>query len=89
MSLFEEMHRSPEIGSRKDYDELRNRIKNSIEQGVVKEISPSSDMAAGWDEKWFVEKSTGVVFRLVSPDPPSGRFWSEVEFKERGSNRPH
>jgi hypothetical protein len=83
MSIFNEMHRSPEFNSWDEYDGLVNSLNRAIEQGFVKEIPPSSEMRHGWSEKWFVEESSGLVFRLLSPDPPARGEWSEVEFPER------
>ena len=82
-SIFREMHNSSSIGSWEQYDDLVKRLKKAIEQGIVKEISPSSEMIERLGEMWYVEMSSGVVFRLASPNPPAFGTWEEVEFPER------
>ena len=80
MSILNEIHRSNEFDSWNDYDDLLNNLGELIRQGLVKEISVDGSLRHGWSEKWFVEMKEGVVFRLLSPDPPSRGEWSEVEF---------
>jgi hypothetical protein len=79
MSIFEEMHSSPEFGSWVDYEDLLRQLDAVIARGLVKEITPSSDLRHGWSERWFIENQSGVVFRLLSPDPPARGEWFEVE----------
>ena len=83
MSIFDEMHRRPQFDSWNDYYGLVDSLNRATEQGLVKEIPPSSDMRHGWSERWFVEECSGIVFRLLSPDPPTAGEWSEVEFPKR------
>jgi hypothetical protein len=80
MSIFNDMHRSPDFNSWADYKGLVHSLETAIQQGLVEEVHPSSDMRHGWSEKWFVEVGSGVIFRLLSPEPPASGEWSEVEF---------
>jgi hypothetical protein len=57
-------------------------LGEATERGHVLEIAPSSVGREAWGERWFVEKESGVVFRLIEPDPPIAGEWSEVEFSE-------
>lgn len=82
MSIFEEMHRARSFGGWRDYDEVLRMLGEAIERGHVLEIAPSSVGREAWGERWFVEKGTGVVFRLIEPDPPAAGEWSEVDFRE-------
>jgi hypothetical protein len=91
-SIFHEIDSNCRISSWEQYDELLSRLKDAIERELVKEIAPSSDMNPSPSERWFVEMSSGVVFRLRSPEPPAFGEWSEVEFRassdgSRGSGR--
>ena len=84
MSIFEEMHRTRQFGGWSDYQELIRMLGEATDRGQVQEITPSSDGPRyGWSERWFLEKGTGTVFRLVEPDPPAAGEWSEVEFPDR------
>jgi len=80
MSILKEIHRSNEFTSWNDYDGLLNELSELIRKGLVKEISVDSGLRHGWSEKWFVETKEGVVFRILSPAPPSRGEWSELEF---------
>lgn len=85
-SIFVEMHRGQQFGSWQEYYELRGRLVDAIEQGLVKEIAPSSDSRPYVGEKWFVENSSGIVFRVLRPDPPVRGWWAEVEFPKTAAS---
>ncbi len=55
-------------------------LSETIERGYVLEIPVSSDRRTYHDERWFLEKETGVVFSLVGPEERWRGFWGEVEF---------
>ena len=57
-------------------------LGETIERGYVIEIPISSDHPTYEDEKWFLEKDTGVVFRLVGRGERWIGLWDEVEFPE-------
>jgi hypothetical protein len=82
VSIFEEMHRARSFGGWRDYNELLRMLGEATERGHVLEIAPSSVGCVARVERWFVEKESGVVFRLIEPDPPVAGEWSEVEFPE-------
>jgi hypothetical protein len=81
-SIFEDMHRSRSFGGWRDYNELLRMLGEAIERGHVNEIQPGSVGRDARIERWFVEKETSVVFRLIEPDPPAAGDWSEVEFPD-------
>ena len=58
-------------------------IEEATNRGHISEVKPSSDVPHSLLERWFVEKISGVVFRLVEPDPPVAGEWSRVEFQLR------
>jgi hypothetical protein len=76
------MHRARSFGGWRDYNELLRMLGEATERGHVLEIAPSGIWCEASGERWFVEKDTGVVFRLLEPDPPAAGEWSEVEFPE-------
>ena len=80
VSIFHDMHRHSSFGPLDEYYELLGNLKKAMEQGLVKEISPSSDRRKSVRERWFVENQTGVVFRLEEPGSPCGGSWTQVDF---------
>lgn len=85
LSIFSEMHSSAEFGSWSDCDDLLEKLGRSITDGLVREIPPSSELRHGWSERWFIENRSGIVYRLISPDPPARGEWVDVEFPNRKS----
>ena len=83
MTIFREMHHAHSFGGWEDYEELLRMLGEAAERGQIKEIKTSSDVRHGFFERWFVEISSGIVFKLVEPDPPAAGEWSEVEFPLR------
>ena len=83
MTIFKEMHASPSFGGWRDYNELVRMIGEARDRGHISEIKPSSDVPHGHFERWFLEHESGIVFRLLEPDPPAAGEWSEVEFPRR------
>ena len=83
MSIFRKMHEARSFAGWRDYDELLRMIGEATERGHISEIKPSSDVPHGFFERWFVEHESGIVFRLVEPDPPVAGDWSEVDFPSR------
>ncbi len=81
------MHRYSSFGPLDEYYELLGNLKKAIEQGLVKEIPPSSDRRRSLRERWFVENQTGIVFRLEEPGSPCGGSWTQVDFSSPSSPR--
>lgn len=84
MSIFEEIHPGRRFGSSSSYNDLVARLKELIEQDIIKEVIPSIDLSPSLGERWFMENSSGVIYRLLGPDFPDMGEWSEVEFPNRG-----
>jgi hypothetical protein len=80
------MHASRSFGGWRDYNELLRMISEATDRGHISEIKPSSDVPHGYFERWFVEHESGIVFRLVEPDPPAPGDWSEIEFPSRSES---
>jgi hypothetical protein len=83
MSIFTEIHKQRQFSGWDDHRELLRKLHELIGQSIVTEIRPSTDMKPSWDERWFVENGTGIVFRLLDPNPPDAGVWEEVEFPKR------
>ena len=82
MTVFREMYQRREFATKRDFKEVQRMLGETIERGYVLEIPVSSDRRTYEDERWFLEKDSGVVFRLVGPGERWVGLWSEVEFPE-------
>jgi hypothetical protein len=65
MSILKEIHPDRWSGSWEDFDDLLDSLRTLIENGLVQEIPPSSDMRPALSERWFVDNATNVVFKLL------------------------
>ncbi|CAH9068557.1 hypothetical protein PSECIP111951_04192 [Pseudoalteromonas holothuriae] len=59
-----------------EYEELKISLNSSTDFIEIEVEEPYSPV--GLEEKWFLDKATGIKWRLVKPDPPFGGIWSKT-----------
>lgn len=61
-----------EFESMADYEDLLARLTAEVTHGGAKSVPVDRPYSGStlWDERWFNNRRTGEVWRLVAPDPP-------------------
>lgn len=55
-------------------------LQAQVQSGLVEEVEVDlKNLYFGDDEKWFKCKTTGEVWRLVSPDFPFRGLWDSID----------
>jgi len=57
-------------------------IHYNIKDGLAEEIKPDPDYGEGqvYGGRWFKNKSTGEIWRLIEPDFPFKGLWEKVTY---------
>jgi hypothetical protein len=74
---WEEIHGFSSPG---EFDRFIIYIENQVKVGLANEIEPDPDYGKGelYGGRWFQEKGSGEVWRLINPDPPFKGVWEKV-----------
>jgi hypothetical protein len=81
MAIFSEMHETREIGSRRDFEDLKRMLTEAISRGYVEQIPVMKPDRFIRRQTWYRDKETGQIYRLVPPDDRSG-WWAEVDSED-------
>lgn len=64
-----------------EYERFCHWLKRQVDGEVAEEIVTSlcsSDLPGGVGERWFLCKRSGVVWRLIAPEPPFLGAWEQL-----------
>lgn len=61
-----------EFASLADYNDLLARLEQDVREGGAQSVPVDRPYSGStlWDERWFKNRDTAEVWRLVAPDPP-------------------
>ena len=64
-----------------EYDRFVAYVQDSLTSGDLEEITPDPDYGPGliYGGRWFRDKHTGNIWRLVPPDFPFRGLWEPVK----------
>jgi hypothetical protein len=82
MTIFEEMHPFRRINSWYEFNELKRMLGEAIKRGHVEVIPVIRRWEAQADENWYREKETGIIFSLITPDPPAPGAWERIKIED-------
>lgn len=75
---WEEIHG---FSSPSEYIRFVKYVEQLVSAGQVEEVKAESDYGGGgiYGGRWFKEKATGEIWRLVPPDFPFKGLWEPVK----------
>jgi hypothetical protein len=78
MLVWEEIHGFTSQG---EYESFVKYLETQVATGVAREqpVDPLYGKGMIYGGRWFQDIETGVIWRLVSPDPPFRGLWEPVE----------
>ena len=77
-SVWEEIHGFASLG---EYARFEKYIAEQVRNGHAEELDADPDYGSGevYRGRWFKDRDTGEVWRLVPPDFPFKGIWEPVE----------
>jgi hypothetical protein len=78
MTIFTEMHETREIGSQRDFEELKRMLSEAISRGYVEQIPVMKPNRFLPRQTWYRDRETGQIYSLVPPGDRGG-WWAEVD----------
>jgi hypothetical protein len=76
------MHSFRQFNSRREFDGLKRMLGEAISRGHVEIIPAMNRWQVPVDEQWFREKETGVIYSLMSPEPPTRGGWERINTED-------
>jgi hypothetical protein len=76
-NMWEEIHAFISLS---EFQRFMKYLEDQVDAGIVEEIEPDPDYGRGeiYGGRWFRDRKTGEVWRLVPPDIPFKGLWEPV-----------
>lgn len=81
MNIFEKIHDSKQFRAYHNYERTLRGLDSFIERERIEEVKALDFWDIGShkeNERWFKEKETGIIYRLIPPDYPFCGVWENI-----------